>query len=156
VIEVVLALSHELRGLVHDQLQLAALETRLLLRNVLTMVVIAIFSAIVLVSAWLALIGAAIFGLISIGIAPIGAMLLAAAANLLLALACWMLIRCRSNRLGWPATLRTLAPGPSSADQDPPGADHLRADASRADASRADTSPADDARVDHPREYRAS
>jgi len=153
VIAVLVGLSHELRALAHDHLELVVLETRLLLRKVLTMAVIAIFGALILSSAWLALIAAAGFALIAAGIAPAVAMLLLAAANLLVALACWMLIRHQSNRLGWPATGRALAPGapapgalapqPSPAGDaqagvDTPGAGNVGADDTRADEIRPD------------------
>lgn len=108
--EDVVRLSNELRELAHDQLELATLETRLCVNSVLTMAVIAIVTAVLVVSTWLALVGAAILGLVSIGLAPTVAMLLLAAANLVLALLGWLMLRHRSVNLGWPATLRTLQP----------------------------------------------
>lgn len=102
----------ELRELVHDHLELATLETRLSVNTLLRMAVISIVTALVLVSAWLALVGAAALGLISIGLAPGLAMLLLAAANLLLALAGWLWIRHNSHRLGWPATQRAIKSAP--------------------------------------------
>jgi hypothetical protein len=104
----VIGLTHELRDLAHDQLQLATLETRLTVTSVLTMSVIAIVMAVLLVSAWLALAGAALFGLINLGLAPSIAMLWLVPANLLLTYICWIMIQRRSERLGWPATLRSL------------------------------------------------
>jgi hypothetical protein len=50
------------------------------------MAVLSIFTAIALVCAGLALVGSAVPGLLSIGISPVRAMLLLAAANLLVAL----------------------------------------------------------------------
>jgi len=101
-------LAHELRALALDHIELATLETRLSVRTLLQMAVIAIITAIVLVSAWLALVGSAALGLIAIGLSPAIAMLLLAAANLLLALAGWLRIRYVSQWLGWPATQRAL------------------------------------------------
>jgi uncharacterized membrane protein YqjE len=105
--------AREVRGLVHDHLELATLETRLFIRRVLRMAMIAVFSALVLASAWLALTGAAIFVLIHFGVAPAMAMALLAAANVLLALGGWLLLRRTSARLGWPATQRTIKPAPT-------------------------------------------
>jgi hypothetical protein len=106
-------LARELRGLVHDHLELATLESRLLLRRVLMMATIAVFSALVLAGAWFALTGAAVFVLIGLGVAPAMAMALVAAANVLLAFVAWLLLRRISAQLGWPATQRTLKPAPT-------------------------------------------
>ena len=111
----VIRLSNELRELAHDQLELAILETRLCVNSVLTMAIIAIVTAVLLVSTWLALVGAAILGLVSIGLAPTIAMLVLAAANLVLTLLGWLMLRRKSGSLGWPATLRTLKPRPTAA-----------------------------------------
>ncbi len=102
----------ELRELAHDYLELAALETRLSVRTALTMAMTAIVVAFVLAGAWMALVGSAALALISIGLEPAFAMLLLAAANLLLALVGWLLIRHKSRSLGWPATQRALKPQP--------------------------------------------
>lgn len=107
------SLAREVRGLVHDHLELATLEARLFIRRVLGMAMIAVFSALVLASAWLALAGAAVFMLISLGVAPPTAMALLATANVLLALGGWLLLRRTSARLGWPTTQRMLKPSPS-------------------------------------------
>lgn len=103
-------LFHELRELAHDHLALATLEARLSVTTLLRMVVIAIGTALVLVSAWLGLIGAAALALIGSGLAPVAAMLLVAMVNLLLAVAGWLLTRHISRWLGWPATLRSIRP----------------------------------------------
>jgi hypothetical protein len=106
--------ARELRGLVHDHLELATLESRLFIRRILGMAMIAVFSGLVLASAWLAITGAAVFLLINFGIAPAMAMALLAAANVLVALGAWLLLRNIGGRLGWPATQRTLKPVPTS------------------------------------------
>lgn len=107
------SIARELRGLVHDHLELATLESRLLVHRLLRMAMIAVFSALVLAGAWFALTGAAVFVLISSGLAPAVAMALLAAANVLLALGGLLLLRRTSARLGWPATQRTLKPVPA-------------------------------------------
>lgn len=107
------SLAREVRGLVHDHLELATLESRLFIRRVLGMAMIAVFSALVLASAWLALAGAVVFILINLGVAPPLALALLSATNVLLALGGWLLLRRTSAWLGWPATQRTLKPSPS-------------------------------------------
>jgi uncharacterized membrane protein YqjE len=108
-------LANELRGLVHDHLELVTLETRLCIHNLLRMTLFAVFSALLLASAWLALSGAAVFVLIAYGVTPSMAMALLAAANLLAAFGGWMLLRHTSRQLGWPAMQRTLKPPQVSA-----------------------------------------
>jgi len=106
--------ARELRGLAHDHIELATLETRLAVRTALGMTMLAVVTAIVLVSAWLALVGAAVLGLIGMGLAPAFAMLLLGAANLLLALFGWLRIRQKLRSLGWPATQRLVKPPPAA------------------------------------------
>lgn len=103
-------LLHEFRSLAHDHLELAALETRLSVNTLLRMVVVSSLTALVLVSAWLALAGSAALGLVSTGLEPALAMLFIAVANLLLALTGWLWIRRMSHSLGWPATQRAIKP----------------------------------------------
>jgi hypothetical protein len=107
------SLACELRGLLHDHLELAALETRLCIHNVLRMIVISVFSALVLAGAWFALSGAAAFVLVDQGVAPAVAMASLAAANLMVAVGGWLLLRRTSGRLGWPGMQRTLKPVPA-------------------------------------------
>ena len=76
----------ELRGLAHDQLALAALETRLAGKSLVSMIVAGVMVAVLLVSAWFGLIGAAVLWLVSLGVMTSIAMLLAVAANLVFAL----------------------------------------------------------------------
>lgn len=102
----------EFRGLAHDHLELATLELRLSVNTLIRMAIISIFTALVLVSAWLALVGAGALGLVSVGVAPVLAVLLLAAANLLLGLVGWLWIRRLSHWLGWAATQRAIKPDP--------------------------------------------
>lgn len=115
--EDVTRLTNELRELAHDHLELAKLETRLSVITALRMVIVSIVSAIVLVSAWLALVGSAVFGLIGVGVAPVFAMLFLAAANVLLAFVGWLLIKRQSRSLGWSATQRAIKPKPVSGER---------------------------------------
>ena len=107
------SLWHELRGLAHDQLTLAALETRLAGKSLVTMIAAGLMVAVLLVSAWLGFVGAAVLWLISIGVMASIAMLLAVAANLVLALILYDVIRQQSRHLQYPATLRSLRPVPA-------------------------------------------
>ena len=104
-------LLNEIRSLAHDQLELATLEAQLSVNTLLRIFIVSILVALVLASAWLAIVGSGVLGLISIGVAPGFAMLALAGANFVLALAGWLWIRHESHRLGWPATLRTIRPG---------------------------------------------
>ncbi len=103
---------HELRAMVHDQLTLAALETRLAGRSLVTMIVAGVMVAVLLISAWLGLMGAAVLWLVSIGVMASIAMLFAVAANLVFAVILHELIRRQSRHLQFPATLRSLRPVP--------------------------------------------
>ena len=107
------SLWHELRGLAHDQLTLATLETKLAGKSLVTMIAAGVMVAVLLVSAWLGLMGAAVLGLVSIGVMASTAMLLAVAANLVFALILYGVIRRHSRHLQFPATLRSLRPIPS-------------------------------------------
>ncbi len=104
----------EMRELAHDHLELATLETRLSVDTLLRMGVIAIFIGLVAVSGWLALVGSAALALVSMGMAPVLAMLLLAAANVMAAVLGWMRIRSLSHRLGGMATQRAIRSGPPS------------------------------------------
>src|SRR5512134_3243417 len=75
------SLWHELRGLVHDELRLAALEARLAGRTLVTMVGAGLMIGVLLVSAWLGLLAAVALWLISIGVPASIAILLGVAAN---------------------------------------------------------------------------
>ena len=108
------SLWQELRGLAHDQLTLAALETKLAAKSLVTMIAAGAIVAVLLVSAWLGLVGAVVLWLISIGITASIAFLLAVAANLALALVLQSVIRRQSRHLQFPATLRSIRPVPST------------------------------------------
>lgn len=72
---------HELRGLAHDHLQLAALETQRAGESLVTMITAGMMVAGLLLSAWLGLVGAAVLALTSRGVmASDSALLLAVAA----------------------------------------------------------------------------
>ena len=107
------SLWYELRGLVHDQLTLAALETKLAGKSLVTMIAAGVMIAVLLISAWLGLVGAVVLWLIGIGVVASISMLLAVAANLVLAVILYGVIRRQSRHLQFPATLRSLRPLPA-------------------------------------------
>lgn len=104
------SLWQELRGLAHDQLTLAVLETRLAGQGLVTMIAAGLMIAILLVSAWLGLVCAVVLWLVAIGVTASVAVLLAVTANLVCALILYAVIRRQRRYLQFPATLRSLRP----------------------------------------------
>jgi uncharacterized membrane protein YqjE len=101
----------ELRGLAHDHLQLAALETQRAGESLVTMITAGMIVAGLLLSAWLGLMGVAVLELTGSGVmANDNALLLAVAVNLLVALILCGVIRRRSHHLRFPANTRSLQP----------------------------------------------
>ena len=101
----------ELRGLAHDHLQLAALETQRAGESLVTMITAGMIVAGLLLSAWLGLMGAAVLALTSNGIMETdSALLLAVAVDLLAALLLCGVIRRRSHHLRFPANTGSLQP----------------------------------------------
>jgi uncharacterized oligopeptide transporter (OPT) family protein len=104
----------ELRGLAHDHLQLAALETQRAGESLVTMITAGMIVAGLLLSAWLGLMAAAVLALTSNGIMESGsALLLAVAVDLLVALLLCGVIRRRSHHLRFPANTGSLRPAAS-------------------------------------------
>jgi hypothetical protein len=105
---------HELCGLAHDHLQLAALETQRAGESLVIMIAAGMIVAGLLLGAWLGLVGAAVLALTSHGVMASGdALLLAVAANLVVALALCGVIRRRSHHLRFPANTDSLRPASS-------------------------------------------
>ena len=113
VLEDAQSLWHELRGLTHDRFRLAALETQRAGKSLVDMIVTGIMVAVLLISAWLGLLTAAVLRLVAHGMVASSAILLAVAFNLLLTLLLFGVIRRKSRHLQFPATLRSLQPMPS-------------------------------------------
>jgi uncharacterized membrane protein YqjE len=112
VLEDARSLWHELRGLSHDRLRLAALETQRAGESLVDMIVAGVMIAVLLSGAWLGLMAAAVLGLVEYGVMASGAILFAVAFNLLLALILCGVIRRKRRYLQFPATLRSLQPMP--------------------------------------------
>jgi len=105
-----IVVARELRGLLHDQLQLVACEARQAVHHLTTMIATAVVIGVLLVTAWLGVMATAALSLISVGIAPATSVLLLAALNLVVALFAYRFLRRLSLSLGFPATLRSLTP----------------------------------------------
>ncbi|GBG15035.1 acyltransferase [Novimethylophilus kurashikiensis] len=100
----------EIRLLVHDHLELAALETRLAGESLAFMVMAGIAIAILLVSAWLAFLAAVAVILVALGMWASAALLLIVLLNVgAAAVLAWM-IKHKSYHLRWPATLASIKP----------------------------------------------
>lgn len=112
VLQDVRSLARELRGLFHDQVGLAALETRQAGESLVWMITLGVMVGGVLLSAWLGLLAAVVLALIERGVmtSPSVALLLVVGANLLLAVILGWAIRRRLPRLQFPATVRSLTP----------------------------------------------
>lgn len=102
------ALWGALRGVAHDRVELAALETRIAGESLARMVAAGILIGLLVLSAWLALLGAGVVGLIAAGMHPAWALLLAAVVNLGGAAALYFLVRRLARNLGFPGTVRSL------------------------------------------------
>ncbi|MDO9160947.1 MAG: phage holin family protein [Methylococcaceae bacterium] len=100
----------ELRGLGVDRIRLAALETQRAGDSLVSMLISGVMIAVLLLSAWLGLQAAAVLALIEYGLAPSSVILLTVAANLLLTLILFRVIRRKSHFLQFPSTLRSLQP----------------------------------------------
>lgn len=104
------SLPAELWHLVHDQVQLAALELRLAGRSLVAMISVAIFAGALLLLAWIALLGSAGLGLSALGLAPALIMLILAMLTMALALLLKIYIYRKSKDLEFPSTVRSLKP----------------------------------------------
>lgn len=125
-LEDVKAFWHELQGLTHDHLHLAALETRLAGESLVKMIMAGVMVAVLLVTAWLGLVGAIIMLLINSGVIAGIAMLLVVGLNLFVAYLLYGLIRRKSRYLKWPATIRSLRPLPAKPASVPTEDHHVR------------------------------
>ena len=125
ILDDVKSLWSETWGLAHDQLQLAALETKLAGESLVSMIAAGVVVAVLLVTAWLGLVGAGVLALIHSGVLASIAMLLAVALNVVVALVLFKIIRNKSQNLRWAATLRSLKPRPKTPAAVEPSNDYL-------------------------------
>jgi len=109
----VTALWHELRQLAHDQLGLAALETRQAGISLATMLGLAIAAAVLLVTAWLTLIAGGVLWMLESDVAWPWAILATLILNVAGAVLLIMVIRQKSRDLLFSATRRRLHAPPT-------------------------------------------
>jgi len=102
----------EWHGLIHAQVQLAALETRRVGESLVMMVVVGLMVGVLLIGAWLGLVVAVVMRLIEHGMMASDAILLAVAANLLVVLVLCRVLRRSSRYLQYPTLVRSLEPMP--------------------------------------------
>jgi hypothetical protein len=103
-------LPHEVRGLIRDHLQLAALEVRLASRSLMIMISAAFCIGALVALVWVGLMAAVLLSLVDGGHQPVLVILLVTALTAIVVMILFGLIRLRSRVLGLPATMRTLLP----------------------------------------------
>ena len=103
-------LVRDLRAVANARLSLAALEAQRAGRALATILACGIAAGALVVLAWLSLMGALVLWSIEHQVAPSGALLVSAMANLLALFAVRWLVRTKSRALGFPATLASLTP----------------------------------------------
>lgn len=103
-------LPHEVRGLIRDHLQLAALEVRLASRSLMIMISAAFCIGALVALVWVGLMAAVLLSLVDGGHQPVLVILLVTALTAIVVMILFGLIRLRSRDLGLPATMRTLLP----------------------------------------------
>jgi hypothetical protein len=112
VLDVALLLWDELRGLSVDRIRLAALEMQRAVDSLVSMIISGVMIAVLLLSAWLGTLAAAVLVLIENGITASSAIFLAVAANLFLTLILFAAIRRKRRFLQFSSTLRSFQPLP--------------------------------------------
>lgn len=99
----------EVRGLAQDRLKLAALETRLAGQSVVKMLIFGVVAAVMVISAWIALVGMGVVALVVyVGLSMVAALAIAAAVNIAAAAALYFAIRKMSRNLAFPRTVGGL------------------------------------------------
>lgn len=120
-LEEVCLLGRELRATAHSRVRLAALETRQAGESLVSIIATGLIAAGLVFSAWLALVGVVMMALVERGQITIpAALLLAMSVNVLIAVILIAVIRRKSRRLLYSATVNSLAPPPRDASK--PGA----------------------------------
>jgi predicted lipid-binding transport protein (Tim44 family) len=104
------ALWDDLSHLLHDQFELAALETQRAAKSLAAMLVWGLAAGLLLVTAWLGIMAAIVLFLIDLGLAASLAILLVVVLTLVGAATCALVIKKKSRYLRYPATVRSLKP----------------------------------------------
>jgi len=108
-------LEHELRSIAYDHLRLAALESRQAGKSLVRIVAMGVITAGLLLTAWLALVGAAAIALVQYTVVSASvALLLVVGAHCLVAVILAGSIRMHSRYLMFPATVSQVKPAPFS------------------------------------------
>lgn len=111
-------LERELRGVVHDHLFLAALETRQAAHSLVRIIAMGVITACLLLSAWLALVGAVTIILVQHSLVTASsALMLVFAVHCLVTILLVAAIRKSSRNLLFPATIGRLKPTTSADSQ---------------------------------------
>jgi hypothetical protein len=113
----VAALWDDLKAVLHDHLELAALEAKRAGQSLVAIVVYGVVVAIMVVTAWMGLITAGVLWLIHLDLNASVAVLIGVVVNLAGAFGLVMLIKQTSHALRFPATVRALKPGKPAAEQ---------------------------------------
>jgi len=98
----------EIQGILHDHLQLAALETRRAGESLVAILACAVVAGVLAASAWLGVVGVLALLLAHAGLPPAASLALVVLVNLLGVLFALLTIRRRGRQLGFPATLSAL------------------------------------------------
>ena len=103
------ALWRDFTALAKDHLELALLETQRAGKSAVNMLVYAIGAALLLVTAWLALLAAIVLGLAELGLHPAFGALIVVGLNVAGAYVLYRMIRKDSENLRFPATVRSFS-----------------------------------------------
>lgn len=104
-------LERELRGVVHDHLSLAALETRQAGESLVRIIAMGVIAACLMFSAWLALVSVVVLVLVRYSLVTAGsALMLVFAVHCVVAMLLLAAIRRRSRHLLFPGTISRLEP----------------------------------------------
>lgn len=98
----------EVQGILHDHLQLAALETRRAGESLVAILACAVVAGVLAASAWLGVVGVFALLLDHAGLPPAASLGLVVLVNLIGVLVALLAIRRRGRHLGFPATLSAL------------------------------------------------
>jgi len=113
------ALWLDLKSVLHDHLELAALEAKRAGQSLVAILAYGVVIAIMVVTAWMGLVTAGVLWLVNLGLASPLAVLIGVALNLAGAFGLFLLIKQASQALRFPGTVRALKPGRQGADQMP-------------------------------------
>jgi uncharacterized membrane protein YqjE len=109
----------DLSELIHTRLHLTGMEIRQAGKSLASMLIMAVFAALLLITAWLGLLAAGIMKLREEAIMDTSAaLLLTVGINLLVAFILYLIIRRKSRHLQFPATVRSFQTT-SSASREP-------------------------------------